>query len=119
MQGRHSVLTTESEPLVRLEIETDLWCFQWWEEARTKEPEEMDFAVPVRTSPLPGDRVRVEFAVDPSRYSIPDEIAIHHLDSFIPMLLNTHASLILGDDQDEEDIDDGPTEPPEDYGVPF
>lgn len=118
MQRRHSVLMHAAEPLVRLEIETDQRTFQWWEQARAVEPEEMAFAVPVRTSPLPGDRVRVVLAVNPNEFSIPDEIAINYLASFIPMLLDTYAGLILNDDEDEEGIDHGPTQPPDD-GIPF
>lgn len=116
----HSVLTTAGEPLVRVEIDTHQWAADRWEEARKIDPEYMDFALPLRTLSLPDDRVRVEFAVDPSRYSIPDEIALDHFADFIVMLLDASAGMVLEDERDDDDevIDFSPTEPP-DGDIPF
>jgi hypothetical protein len=123
MQTRrpYSALTTAGTPLVRVEIDTHSWQFGRWEEARKVDPEYMDFAVPIRALPLPDDRMRVEFAVDPSQYSLPDEIALHDFAGFIEMLLDASAGMVLGDEQDDDDqvIDIGPTQPPGDDDIPF
>jgi len=122
MERRHSALTAAGEPWVRLEIETDLRCLQWWEDARAVKPEEMAFAVPLRTSPLPGGRVRVEFAVDPDEYAIGIETSDGYAEAYIELLLGLQASCILDNDEDAEDGEDiyhGPPEPPDDDDIPF
>ncbi len=114
----HSLLTTAGAPLVRIEIDADPSNADRWEEARKVDAEAMDFAVPIRALPLTDGRVRIEFAVDPDEYAVGLETSDGYAEAYIEMLLNLEASLIL-DDEDDEEIDYGPSEPPNDDGVPF